>query len=97
MGGSAYINYLALDKKYQKIQYGNGYISDLLLGDCLNKVEDIRQNHIGLSFITLSSTEEGKRLYERNDFEELDEGMTIAQNDGELKCTPMYLPLDLED
>ena len=97
MGGSAYINYLALDKKYQKIQYGNGYISDLLLGDCLNKVEDIRQNHIGLSFITLSSTEEGKRLYERNDFEELDEGMTIAQNDGELKCIPMYLHLDLED
>lgn len=97
IGGSVYINYLALDKKYQKIQYGDGYISDLLLGDCLNKIEYIRQNHLGLSFITLSSTEEGKRMYERNGFEELDGEMSFAQNYGELKCTPMYLPLDLED
>ena len=50
-----------------------------------------------LNVSTLSSTEEGKRLYERNYFEELDDSMTFAKNDGELKCTPMYLPLDLED
>ena len=96
MGGSSFINYFALDRKYQKIRFGEGYLSDLLLSDCFNKVDYIRKNHIGFTFVTLSSTEEGKNLYERNGFELLDDDMRMAKNKGEETCTPMYLPLDYE-
>ena len=98
MGGSVYINYLALDKKYHKTKVGNSkkYFSDLLLYDCLNRIEYIRQNYIGVSFITLSSSAEGIYLYERNGFMFLDDDMKIFKNKKEGQCVPMYLPLDLE-
>lgn len=98
MGGSVYINYLAVDKHYQRIKDSSTglYFSDMLLGDCLNRIDYIRQNHIGLSFITLSSSDEGVHLYERNGFMFLDDDMKIFKNEKEGQCIPMYLPLDWE-
>ena len=97
MGGTVYINCLALDQRYQKMKFNDsGNISDLLLADCINRIMEIRENYIGFSFVTLSSTEEGYNLYKRNGFYELEEDMSFAKNSGELKCTPMYLPLDYE-
>ncbi len=63
MGGTIYINYLALNQEYHKVKLD----------------------------------EEGYNLYKRNGFEELEEDMKIAKNDGEKTCIPMYLPLDLEE
>ncbi len=98
MGGTVYINYLALDREYHKVKLDEeGYVSDFLLGDCFNRVLYLQDNCIGFSFITLSSTAEGYNLYKRNGFEELEEDMKIAKNDGEKTCIPMYLPLDLEE
>ncbi len=96
-GGSIYINCFAVDKKYQKMRYGEAYVSDLLLADCMDRIENLRQEHVGFSFITLSSTDEGFYLYERNDFSVLEEDMRVAKNQGESGCIPMYLPLDIEE
>ena len=41
IGGSVYINCLAVDKHYQKVKRGEYYISDILLADCLNRVDNI--------------------------------------------------------
>lgn len=98
MGGTIYINYLALDQEYHKVKFDEeGYVSDFLLGDCFNRVLHLQDNYVGFTFITLSSTEEGYYLYKRNGFEELEDDMKMAKNDGEKECIPMYLPLDLED
>lgn len=74
---------------------GEYYFSDILLHDCFMRTDELREQ-IGFSLITLSSTEEGDYLYERNGFFELEEDMSIAKNQGEDKCSPMYLPLDYE-
>ena len=90
-----YINCLAIDVKYQKKKFLGSYYSDILLRDCMNRIEDLR-NGIGFGFVTLSSTEEGHYLYERNGFCELESDMRIAKNSGEDSCSPMYLPIDYE-
>ena len=97
-GGSVYINCLAVDKVFQKQKYNQSkfYISDWLLADCIHRIRDLRNNHLGFAFITLSSTQEGKRLYERNGFFEVEDDMLISKNPGEKTCTPMYFPLDYE-
>lgn len=95
MGGTIYINCLAIDVKYQKKKFMNVYYSDVLLNDCLKRIENLR-NDIGFAFVTLSSTDEGHYLYKRNGFFPLEDDMKIAKNSGELTCTPMYFPLDYE-
>lgn len=70
--------------------------SDILLADCLNRIENIRENALGFAFVTLSSTDEGYNLYEQNGFSPLEEDMKIAKNSGEMSCIPMYLPIDYE-
>ncbi|MBR1421851.1 MAG: N-acetyltransferase [Ruminococcus sp.] len=97
LGGSIYLNYFALDKDYHKVKLDEeGYVSDFLLSDCFNRITHIQERYIGFSFITLSSTSEGYNLYRRNGFEEMEEDMRIAKNDGEKTCIPMYLPIGLE-
>lgn len=96
-GGSVYINCLAVDKNYQKKKIkSTDYYSDILLADCLNRVTDLRESSLGFAFVTLSSTNEGYYLYERNGFSPLEEDMKIAKNIGEDTCISMYLPLDYE-
>ena len=96
MGGSVYINCLAVDKRYQKIKCGERYISDALLADCLNRTIDLRENVLGFAFVTLASTDEGYNLYERNGFFPLEDDMKISKNMSEKTCIPMYFPLDYE-
>lgn len=96
-GGSVYINCLAVDRNYQKKKIkSTAYYSDILLADCLNRIENIRENALGFSFVTLSSTNEGYHLYDRNGFSPLEEDMKIAKNIGENTCIPMYFAVDLE-
>lgn len=97
MGGSAHLNYFALDEKYQgSIIETNPYIklSDILLNKCIDKIKEIKDNHIGFSFITLFSTNEGYNLYLRRGFDNIEEDMIVSPNDSEQKCLPMYLSLD---
>lgn len=95
IGGAVYINCLAVDKKYQKKKINNFYFSDILLFDCFKKIKKFREN-VGFGFVTLSSTDEGYYLYERNGFFKLEDDMQIAKNHGEDTCVPMYFPLDYE-
>lgn len=101
MGGSIHINEFALAQKYRGVSLGedsNANLSDALLKDCLDRVEYIRRKHIGFSFVTLQSTREGHSLYERNDFEDVEDDMNISIIQGaEEECQAMYLALDLDD
>ncbi len=100
IGSAIHINEFAINTSYQKTLYQNKkglYYSDILLFDCVERVEFIRRNHVGLTFITLASTKEGLNLYTRNDFEEMEDDMQIPIiEDKEYDCIPMYLPLDIE-
>lgn len=97
LGGAVYINCLAVDKQYQKKKLNSThYYSDILLADCLNRINSIRNDCLGFGFVTLSSTDEGHYLYERNGFFKLEDDMQIAKNHGEDTCIPMYFPLDYE-
>lgn len=101
IGGSVHINCLALDENYHGLQTkderGNPIkLSDILLTDCMQKIAEIRSNHLGFSFVTLSSTKEGYHLYLRNGFEKLEEDMNFSPEESEEGCIPMYYAIDLE-
>ena len=101
IGGSIHINCFALDETYQGLQLGspNGgqiKLSDVLLADCMQRISDIRQNHLGFAFVTLSSTREGYHLYLRNGFEKLDDDMNFSMEEAEDGCIPMYYAIDVE-
>ena len=101
MGGSIHINCFALDEKYHGILQAKTEegeiinLSDVLLMDCMDKIQELRNNYVEFAFITLNSTEEGYSLYKRNDFEKLEEDMSFSKEDSELKCIPMYYAIDI--
>lgn len=103
IGGAIHINCFALDEKFHgsvQAYLDNGtriYMSDVLLSECMERIERIRKEHVGFSFVTLSSTKEGYHLYKRNDFEELDEDLAFAREDTDVSCIPMYLAIGLEE
>ena len=104
IGGSAHINCFALDNRFRgTIQAttedgSNIYLSDILLQMCLAIIRRIRETMIGFAFVTLCSTEDGHKLYLRNDFEDLDDDLDFSYSDEETDgpCYRMYLPLDFE-
>ena len=101
IGGAIHINCFALDEQFHGLlqMYTDDGIkinlSDVLLNDCLEKIEYIRREYVGFSFVKLSSTKEGYGLYCRNGFEDLEEDMGFSAEDSDIECTPMYLPLDI--
>ena len=96
-GGSVHINQFAIDNNYQKVSVeGRRYLSDLLLADCIERIMWYRTRFAGFAFVTLQSTNEGHYLYERNDFEDIEEDMQITSTTDEIECKPMYLALDIE-
>ena len=100
IGGSLHINEFALDTRYQGKCVSERLdirLSDLLLQDCRDRANYLRGHHVGFSFITLQSTNEGHGLYSRNGFEDIEEDMTVSSIPEEENCRPMYLPLDLEE
>ena len=103
-GGAVHINVLALDKAYRgrfiPMESGKAiHWSELLLYDCLQRINHIRDTSVGFSFVTLSASKEGHGLYQRFGFYEMEEDMAFHLQDDEKsgKGVMMYLPLDLED
>ena len=100
IGGAVHINCFAVDEKYHGLVQAvteKGLkinLSDILLDDCMSRIEEIRRNHLGFMFVTLNSTKEGYSLYLRNGFENLEEDMHFTADESETECTPMYLCID---
>lgn len=102
MGGAVNINYFALDERYHRQVYDalpSGdkiYLSDILLIECLGRLEGITSQHIGATFVTLNSTKEGYNLYKRNGFQELEYDMRFTMEDSDHDCTQLYRWIDEE-
>lgn len=102
IGGAVHINCFALDERYHGIFQAytdegvKVNLSDVLLDDCMQKFEQLRDEYVGFSFVTLSSTKEGYSLYERNGFETLEEDMNFSVEASEEECIPMFLAMDIE-
>lgn len=101
MGGAVHINCFALDERYHGLMQvitEEGVqinLSDVLLNDCLERIEDIRNQYIGFAFVTLSSTREGYSLYKRNGFDDLEDDMKFSVEDSDVECKLMYLPMEI--
>ncbi len=99
MNGSININYLALDKKFQKTKIGESkgksiYLGDMLLRNCEEMILTLRE-YIGFGFITLSSTKEGYNLYHnRNDYIEFEDDMNIIVKESDKLCYKLYKCID---
>ena len=98
IGGTIHINAFAVSEDYQGkiIDEADILYADLLLDDCIQRIIKLR-NDVGFEFVTLASTQEGLRLYNRFGFEYLEDHMTFAPEKDEFGCTPMYLSFDCEE
>lgn len=102
IGGSIHIRDFALDKAYhgqvQKELSGNVRVklSDVLLNDCLRRIEYIRQNDVGFSLVTLFATPAGESLYLRNGFDYAEEDMRLPKEEDDGQTKAMYRPVDIE-
>lgn len=100
--GAIHINMLGVDMSYQGIV---GYdvahhplvFADYLLNDCIQRAENLRSKHLGFSFITLSSTQQGYDLYTRNGFINANEDLSFSVMQGNELCTPMYYCFDAQE
>lgn len=101
IGGSIHINEFAIDMKFQKkgLLIDDTYFgfSSFLLDDCLQRIEYIRKSFVGFEFVTLFAALQGEKLYKRFGFETIEDEMLLFPGEGEEKCQPMYLPLDIEE
>jgi hypothetical protein len=91
MGGSVNINYLAIHSDYQgykiaEIDGRNIYLGDYLLRDCEKKILKLREE-VGISFVTLYSTEQGYHLYhDRNSYEDFEDDMNTFVQETDSDC-----------
>lgn len=101
IGGSIHLNFFAVNIPYRGVVVDYALdgskirFSDLLFADFITRVNEIRDNYVGFSFITLAATDEGYSLYKRNYFEDLDADLHFSFKDDEKGCRPMYLALDM--
>jgi hypothetical protein len=97
MGGTVNINYLAIDSNFQGhriVEDRNIYLGDYLLRDCEKKILELRDT-VGISFITLYSTEEGYNLYhERNSYEDFEDDMSTFVQESDNSCYKLYKWID---
>lgn len=99
-GGSIHINDFAIDQKYQNLVLNENpriKFSDMLFRDCIDHIKEIRRQTVGITFITLESTEMGLNLYKRNNFElisEFNEDLTFAKDEGVGMCAQMFYAFD---
>ena len=95
MGGTININCLALHIDFQKkkLKLPNGetrYISDYLLRHCEKRILEISKQ-VGVTFITLFSTERGYYLYHnRNEYEDFEDDMSILAKESDVSCRKLY-------
>lgn len=100
IGGAIHIGYFAIDEHFQhQLQdiAPNGirlYWGDVLLEDCLMRIEQLRTTQVGVSFVTLASSKAGERLYRHHGFEDLDSDIIFSPVHGEDECICLYLPLE---
>lgn len=97
MGGTVNINYLAIDAKLQHTPIVEGYkfyYGDYVLRDCEKRILEIRKE-IGITFVTLYSTEEGYHLYhDRNSYEDFEDDMSTFVSDSDSTCRKLYKWVD---
>lgn len=97
MGGSVNINYLAVDERLQHTPLIAGsklYYGDYILRDCEKKILALRKK-VGISFITLYSTDEGYHLYhDRNCYEDFEEDMSCFVQESDVSCHKLYKCID---
>lgn len=100
MGGAININYLAVHSDFQRVKIAEVddkkmYLGDIILHDCEKRILDLRQK-VGISFITLCSTEEGYHLYhERNSYEDFEEDMNTFIQESDKGCYKFYKCVDM--
>jgi hypothetical protein len=99
MGGSVNINYLAIHSDFQGIKIAEVnkrkiYLGDYILRDCEKKNLNLR-NIVGITFVTLNSTNEGYHLYhERNSYEDFEEDMSIFAQENNKSGYKLYKWVD---
>ena len=99
MGGSVNINYLAVDQEFRGTQIAEIgekkiYIGDYLLRHCEGKILELRKQ-VGISFVTLYSTEQGYHLYhERNEYEDFEKDMSTFIKESDRGCYQLYKWVD---
>ncbi len=102
LGGAVHINGFAVDTRYQDLlreEMPDGsklYLADLLLLECIERIEMIREKHIGCCFITLCATEAGYRLYWRHGFETIDDEMWFSTESEGVPFASMYYAIETE-
>ena len=97
MGGAVNINYLAVDERLQHTKVVDGqkfYFGDYILRDCEKRILHLRKQ-IGISFVTLYSTNEGYHLYHnRNCYEHFEDDMSTFVEETNVSCYKLYKWVD---
>lgn len=97
MGGAININYLAIDKRLQHtllVPEAKIYYGDYILRECEKKILELRKE-VGISFVTLYSTEEGYHMYhDRNSYENFEDDMSTFVQDSDKNCKKLYKWVD---
>ena len=99
MGGTVNINYLAIHRDFQGIKVAtvddkNIYLGEILLNDCERRILSLRKQ-VGITFITLYSTNEGYHLYKgRNSYEDFEDDMSTFVQESDQKCFKLYKCID---
>jgi len=99
MGGAININYLAIHSDFQRVKIAEIadkkiYLGDIILHDCEKRVSELRKV-VGITFITICSTEEGYHLYhERNSYEDFEDDMNIFIRESDRHCYKFYKCVD---
>ena len=99
MGGTVNINYLAIHRDFQGIKVAtvddkNIYLGDILLNDCERRILSLRKQ-VGITFITLYSTNEGYHLYKgRTIYEDFEDDMSTFVQESDQKCFKLYKCID---
>ena len=96
IGGSIHLDCFAIDKRFQNRRAdGNILFCDILFAELLRLCREVQNLYIGVTFITLEATPEGKRLYARFDFSELEEDLIFSPHAGDsFSGCKMYFVLD---
>lgn len=99
MGGAVNINYLAIHSDFQgtkiaEFEGKNLYLGDCLLRHCERKILELRKE-VGISFVTLYSTEQGYHLYyERNNYKDFEDDMSTFRQESDKSCYQLYKWVD---
>lgn len=98
-GGSVNINYFAVHSDFQRIKIAEDgdkkiYLGDIILRDCEKRILELR-NKVGISFVTLYSTQEGYHLYHvRNSYEKFEDDMSTFVQESDISCHKLYKWVD---